>query len=164
MSSENNIDDLLSFEYTDEESYESDTTFKLDDVPSGERENGESYYKFYKRLQCTNNGTHTGTLRNEDVIRKHDNSMLLGSVVSSLELTQYQKSEVNRTFDEVDLVKFRTFGVEMVVFCISIVVAEQDEREFSPSFVEGDDVAFDPVFARFLKDRQYDLKIGRAHV
>lgn len=80
----------------------------------------------YKRLMLYNRGTwYDRREENKELTHRRDNLAVYDSLSSQLDLTEYQKEEGRRIFDELN---FGTIGkpVRLVAFGVCIIVANDD--------------------------------------
>lgn len=101
---------------------ENATHFDPDDVHGSTSVN-------YERLRLYNRNTWKDRREeNKEVTHRRDNLAILDAISGQLELTDYQKSEARRVFDDLDLGNLGK-PARLIAFGVCIVVANDDVRE-----------------------------------
>jgi hypothetical protein len=110
-------------------------------------------FKRMKRLQDGKSINNFGDRKNQ---RRLDREQRFESIASELELTAFQKQQVVDSLHHIDLQKLG-YPMELVAFCVCILVARQDNRFYHPHRnQENNDRKFQK-FAESLPDREQRL-------
>lgn len=93
-------------------------------IPVGEAPPAQ--HQKYANFRAYNTDLWNGPRReNKEAIRRQDNLHIYDALASELELTDYQKKEGRRIFDDLNI---RSFGkkVEYIIFAVCVLVANRD--------------------------------------
>lgn len=117
----------------------------------------------YERLRLYNRNTWKDRREeNKEVTHRRDNLAILDAISGQLELTDYQKSEARRIFDNLSLGDLGK-PARLIAFGVCIVVANEDVRNgnrYHPQMNDPDDLFVNIIDQLGFTERQIHSVIG----